>query len=275
MPGVVSSRRLAQPVICSDSWITNGRGPTRLISPRSTFHSCGSSSMLHLRRNAPTRVMRGSSCDLEQRPAALHLVEVGHLEALGLGVDDHRAELDDPELAPAAPVARLAEEDRAARVELDGDRGRDQDRRDHQQAERRRRRCRSVRLSIRHRARELHRRQATRRARPRCPRSRRWTRTARRSSARSTGARRAGAPRAPARASSRAAPRRRPARSSRCGGGRRARSARRCVPRTSLPGSSSTKPTSSSPYSGWVAILRSSRRPVAPAPTISVRRGPA
>ena len=48
MPGVVSSRRPAQPVICSDSWTTNGRGPTRLISPRSTFQSCGSSSMLAL-----------------------------------------------------------------------------------------------------------------------------------------------------------------------------------------------------------------------------------
>ena len=68
MPGVVSSRRLAQPVICSDSWTTNGRGPTRLISPRSTFHSCGSSSMLHLRRNAPTRVMRGSSAILNSGP---------------------------------------------------------------------------------------------------------------------------------------------------------------------------------------------------------------
>ena len=45
-------------------------------------------------------------------------------------------------------------------------------------------------------------------------------------------------------------------------------------PRTSAPGSSSTKPTSSSPYSGCVSSLRSSRRPVAPAPTISVRRGP-
>ena len=42
--------------------------------------------------------------DLEERPAALHLVLVRELEAPGLGVLDHRPELHDPELAPAAPV---------------------------------------------------------------------------------------------------------------------------------------------------------------------------
>ena len=33
-----------------------GRGPTMLMSPRSTFHSCGSSSSLVARRTRPTRV---------------------------------------------------------------------------------------------------------------------------------------------------------------------------------------------------------------------------
>ena len=37
-----------------------GRGSTRLMSPRSTFTNCGSSSTLHRRRNRPTVVVRGS-----------------------------------------------------------------------------------------------------------------------------------------------------------------------------------------------------------------------
>ncbi len=37
-----------------------GRGPTRLISPQSTFQSCGSSSRLVLRMKRPTRVTRSS-----------------------------------------------------------------------------------------------------------------------------------------------------------------------------------------------------------------------
>src|SRR5439155_16718397 len=40
---------------------SGGRGPTRLMSPFSTFQSCGSSSALVRRRARPTRVMRGSS----------------------------------------------------------------------------------------------------------------------------------------------------------------------------------------------------------------------
>ena len=68
MPGVMSSRRLAQPVILVDSWTTNGRGPTRLISPRRTFHSCGSSSRLQRRSALPTRVIRGSSLILKSAP---------------------------------------------------------------------------------------------------------------------------------------------------------------------------------------------------------------
>ena len=37
-----------------------GRGPTRLMSPFTTFHSWGSSSSEVFRRNRPTRVTRGS-----------------------------------------------------------------------------------------------------------------------------------------------------------------------------------------------------------------------
>ena len=38
-----------------------GRGPTRFISPRTTFHSSGSSSRLERRSRRPTRVMRAAS----------------------------------------------------------------------------------------------------------------------------------------------------------------------------------------------------------------------
>ena len=44
MPGVRCSRRRCQPWIWRSSSTTSGRGPTRLISPRSTLISCGSSS---------------------------------------------------------------------------------------------------------------------------------------------------------------------------------------------------------------------------------------
>ena len=54
---------------------TMGRGPTRLISPRSTFQSCGSSSRLVLRKNPPTRALFGEQgrsprSFLVDRPAA-------------------------------------------------------------------------------------------------------------------------------------------------------------------------------------------------------------
>src|ERR1051326_2727135 len=39
---------------------TSGLGPTRLISPFKTFHSCGASSNLYRLRKAPTRVIRVS-----------------------------------------------------------------------------------------------------------------------------------------------------------------------------------------------------------------------
>ncbi len=39
----------------------SGRGPTRLISPRSTFTACGSSSRCQRRSTRPTRVTRGSA----------------------------------------------------------------------------------------------------------------------------------------------------------------------------------------------------------------------
>ena len=40
---------------------SSGRGPTRLIWPRSTFQSCGSSSSFVRARKRPMRVKRGST----------------------------------------------------------------------------------------------------------------------------------------------------------------------------------------------------------------------
>src|ERR1700731_4172737 len=51
---------------CSYSSGKGGRGPTRLISPRSTFHNCGSSSRLYFRKNLPSGVIRGSSLILKR-----------------------------------------------------------------------------------------------------------------------------------------------------------------------------------------------------------------
>ncbi len=47
---------------------SGGRGPTRLMSPRKTLTSCGSSSREYLRRVRPTRVTRGSCLSLKSTP---------------------------------------------------------------------------------------------------------------------------------------------------------------------------------------------------------------
>ena len=48
--------------------VGNGRGPTRLMSPTMTFHSCGSSSRLKHRSSLPTvGIRRGSRCSLALR----------------------------------------------------------------------------------------------------------------------------------------------------------------------------------------------------------------
>src|SRR5918993_1187918 len=60
-PGFASStRRQCQRRYCSSSYGNGGRGPTRDMSPLSTFHSCGNSSRLVLRRNRPSGVTRQS-----------------------------------------------------------------------------------------------------------------------------------------------------------------------------------------------------------------------
>ena len=99
---------------------TSGRGPTRLMSPRNTLNSCGSSSIFDFRSQRPTaRDARiGPGRDL---PAPLG------------GVDHHRAKLVDRERSEVSAHARLAEQNRAGRIEPHGDRRHQQDRTDQHQ----------------------------------------------------------------------------------------------------------------------------------------------
>ena len=80
--------------------------------------------MLQWRSHPPDARDPGVLAELEERAAALHVVAVREREALGLGVLDHGAELEDVELPPARSVAALAEEDGAGRVEADEQRAR-------------------------------------------------------------------------------------------------------------------------------------------------------
>ena len=61
MPGRASSRRRCDEVYLSTYFTGNGRGPTRLMSPLITDHSCGSSSRLLERSRRPSGVSRASS----------------------------------------------------------------------------------------------------------------------------------------------------------------------------------------------------------------------
>ena len=68
IPGRMSCRRRSSGVYFSRYSTSRGRGPTRLMSPRTTFHSSGSSSRLEARRNRPSRVMRCSSVRYQTSP---------------------------------------------------------------------------------------------------------------------------------------------------------------------------------------------------------------
>ena len=61
IPGRTSWRRNCSGEYRSRYSIRSGRGPTRLISPRITFHSSGNSSRLIRRRKAPKRVILSAS----------------------------------------------------------------------------------------------------------------------------------------------------------------------------------------------------------------------
>ena len=70
MPGLSASRCSPQPCTRPASSGMSGRGPTRLISPRSTFHSWGSSSR-QLRRSSGRRVSPAGRRELEHLPVAM------------------------------------------------------------------------------------------------------------------------------------------------------------------------------------------------------------
>src|SRR5581483_8335992 len=70
MPGFTASFCFCQSVNWQYSVWSGGLGPTRLMSPTSTLHSCGSSSRLYFRSSRPTRVTRGSSRILKIGPVA-------------------------------------------------------------------------------------------------------------------------------------------------------------------------------------------------------------
>ncbi len=68
-PGGIECRRRCHHSNPCASLTGNGRGPTRLMSPTSTFQSCGSSSMRYLRSQRPMGVMRASFLILNARPS--------------------------------------------------------------------------------------------------------------------------------------------------------------------------------------------------------------
>ena len=58
MPGLTSKIPIFSLIRVSSFWLSNpGLGPTKLISPFNTFHSCGSSSSLDVRSIAPNFVV--------------------------------------------------------------------------------------------------------------------------------------------------------------------------------------------------------------------------
>ena len=126
IPGRTRSRSWASAGHISTSVGSAGRGPTTLISPRSTFQNCGSSSSESLRRYRPIGVTRGSLRILNSAPSLSFWCH--QLGLARLGVDHHRAQLDDLELPAVATDPDLTEEDRTGRRQPVRDRGDGDDR---------------------------------------------------------------------------------------------------------------------------------------------------
>ena len=124
MPGVRSSRRRAQRSTCWCSSRISGRGPTRLISPRRTFRSCGSSSSETAPEHRPTRVTRGSSRILNIRasPPAAVLVQVRRPRPCARRRRRSSSGTSDRNGSAAVAHPHLPEEHGPGRVELDRER---------------------------------------------------------------------------------------------------------------------------------------------------------
>ena len=160
----------AQPRSGGPRTSTSGRGPTRLISPLSTFQTCGSSSRLVRRSKRPTRVTRGSS--LQQQPVRVACSRPSSSSTMLLGAVDHRPELQDREARLPPPDALLAKEHRPGESSLIATAISRQQRRARRAAVPASRRCPWPRLSAReeraeHRRVDRRRRSSPRRCRPR------------------------------------------------------------------------------------------------------------
>jgi hypothetical protein len=70
MPGEIARTSAHSGELKSTSAGDSGRGPIRLISPRSTFQSCGNSSSFQCRSFAPRGVIRESSPAVIRAPAS-------------------------------------------------------------------------------------------------------------------------------------------------------------------------------------------------------------
>ena len=66
--GLTHSLRFCHNTYRSSSCRNAGRGPTKLMSPLSTLHNCGSSFRLYLRSHRPSGVIRGSAFSLKTGP---------------------------------------------------------------------------------------------------------------------------------------------------------------------------------------------------------------
>ncbi len=99
---------------CSISYGRHGRGPTSDMSPRRTLKSCGSSSRLVFRSQRPNGVIASSALELEQavRRSGVRLRSIVCLMysrcGAVVGVDAHRPELQDRELAHVLARAAAA-----------------------------------------------------------------------------------------------------------------------------------------------------------------------
>ena len=135
MPGISSRRRRCQPSI---ALVLLDHERARADEAHLAAHDVEQLRQLVQRgacaASRPTRVTRGSSAILNRPSCASLRSRSDVLHRLGVG--DHRAELEHVEALAVAADAQLAEEHRAAAVELDRDRDRDQQRRDREQPER-------------------------------------------------------------------------------------------------------------------------------------------
>ena len=124
MPGLTRSTITSRPVMASISRSRYGRGPTRLISPRSTFEQLGQLVQAVLAQQPADA--RDSRIDAELVELLVLRAQGGiarqHLGQPPFSVAMHGAELERVEANAVLAQPLLHVEDGAARVELDRER---------------------------------------------------------------------------------------------------------------------------------------------------------